>query len=185
MKGKILAGFCLFACLATAVHAEDTLPVAQEHFVGKDFASLIFLQEQNGKRGFKLTFAKPKKPIIEEKLELAGYSVVRQEYPFEKGEQTLLAQYLAQKNKEKRKILVLYSGYIGLLSNSEDYYFYVAEEYEKSIRYHAMFKSKPTAEQLKPIVEKALANPDGALVATRWAGKESEVFIYDSNRLTK
>lgn len=185
MKSKVLAGFCLFACLVVAVHAEDSLPVAQEHFVGKDFASLILLQEQNGKRGFKLKFDKPGKSIAEEKLELAGYSVVRQEYPFEKGEQTLLAQYIAQKNKEKRKILVLYSGHIGLLSNSEDYYFYVAEEYEKSIRYHAMFKSKPTAEQLKPVVEKALANPDGALVATRWAGKESEVFIYDSNRLTK
>jgi hypothetical protein len=95
----------------------------------------------------------------------------------------LLFRLNAKNEKEKRTVLVLYSGMLSLLAGTDNYYFYVAEEYKKSIRYYAMFKAEPSFELVSQVVESALKNPDGALVATRWAGKESEIFIYDNSRL--
>lgn len=183
MKSKFLPVIFSSILFANCSYAEIETTEAKETFMGKDFASLVLMQEQNGKKGFKLTYKKPKAATQEAPVEIAGYTVTTTQYAFEADEQTLFARYTATKDKEKREIVVLYNAYLSLLSGTNDFYFYVAEEYEKSIRYHAMFKSNPTHEQLKPIIEKALSNPDSALVATRWAGKESEIFIYDSTRL--
>jgi hypothetical protein len=176
----ILASLSIFA---SYVYAGE--PATNEVFVGKHFMSLVLNQEKNGKRGFRLQFEKVKKPVTESQLQLAGYEITSQKYSFNVGEQTLLFRFNAKKEKEKRTILVLYSGTLSVLAGTDNYYFYVAEEYQKSIRYYAMFNSEPSFESVSKIVESALNNPDGALVATRWAGKESEVFIYDNNRLTK
>lgn len=175
--------FAIITFFASHVYAEE--PTSNEVFVGKHFMSLVLNQEQNGKRGFRLQFEKVKKPESENQLQLGGYEVTSQKYNFKTGEQTLLFRINAKNKEEKRTILVLYNGMLSLLAGTDNYYFYVAEEYKKSIRYYAMFKAEPSFESVSEIVESALKNPDGALVATRWAGKESEVFIYDSNRLTK
>jgi len=185
MKTKFYSRIFFALLLSGIANAQEILPEAKETFVGKDFATLILMQEQNGKRGFKLTFDTPKRSANETSFEIAGYTVTAIDYPFEKGEQTLATKYIATKDKQKREIVTLYNAYLSLTSGTDDDYFYVAEGYEKSIRYYAMFKSRPTIEQLKPILDKSLTNPDSALAATKWAGKESEIFIYDSTRLTK
>lgn len=184
---KYLKAF-VFSAITLAAQisfAEGNDQASHQVFVGKDFMSLVLNQEQNGKRGFKLQFEKVKKPESESNAQLGGYEVNIQKFNFKTGEQTLLYRFNANKGKEKRAVLVLYSGMLSLLSGTENYYFYVAEEYQKSIRYHAMFNAEPSFEELSKVISAALENPESALVATRWAGKESEVFIYDSGRLKK
>ena len=181
MKKFQVVVLVVFSLLASYVAAEEV--GSTEVLVGKNFMSLVLNQEQNGKRGFRLQFDKVKKPESENQLKLGGYEVVAQKYSFRAGEQTLLFRLNAKNAKEKRAILVLYSGMLSLLAGTDNYYFYVAEEYKKSIRYYAMFKAEPSFELVSQVVESALKNPDVALVATRWAGKESEIFIYDNSRL--
>jgi len=177
--------FSAITLAAQVSFADENNQASHEVFIGKDFMSLVLNQEKNGKRGFKLQFDKVKKPESESKGQLGGFEVNVQKFSFKTGEQTLLYRFNANKGKEKRAVLVLYSGILSLLSGTENYYFYVAEEYQKSIRYHAMFNAEPSIEDLTKVVSTALENPESALVATRWVGKESEVFIYDSSRLKK
>lgn len=181
---KVLV-FSVIAFIAQVAIAEENNQKSNKVFLGKDFMSLVLNQKKNGKRGFKLQFEKVKKPESESNVQLGGFDVNAQKFSFKAGEQTLLYRFNANKDKEKRTVLVLYSGMLSLLSDTENYYFYVAEEYQKSIRYYAMFNAKPSFEELSEVVSIALKNPESALVATRWAGKESEIFIYDSDRLKK
>lgn len=184
---KYLKAFVLsvITLVAQASFAEENNQTSNQVYIGKDFMSLVLNQEKNGKRGFKLQFEKVKKPESESSVQLSGYEVNVQKFNFKTGEQTLLYRFNANKGKEKRAVLVLYSGMLSLLSGTENYYFYVAEEYQKSIRYYAMFNAEPSFDELNRVISTALENPESALVATRWAGKESEVFIYDSGRLKK
>ena len=186
IKLLLLSIFALTVQYTTA--AEEVQKAASEDLIGSHFLILVGAQEANGKRGFHLTYDKPKKAINKSTLEIAGYNVDVEQYSFEAGMQTILYRFKASKENAKREINVLYSGMLSFTagtSGGDGYYFYVAEEYEKTIRYHAIYINEPSIEQLKAVVEKALMNPDSALVATRWAGKESEVFIYDSSRLKK
>ncbi len=116
---------------------------------------------------------------------MGEFQVEIQKFTSEKSPQTLLYRFKTVNGKQSREILVLYSGVVSLLAKPDGFYFYVAEEYEKSIRYYSMYNGEPKLEALKKVVEAALLNPYSALVATRWAGKESEIFIYDSTRLIK
>ena len=174
----------LFVVLASSAFAESS-PDSNEVFLGKNFSMLVLDQEKDGKRGFRLTHNKPKKKNAEsvELIQLGEFQVEVQKFTFEKGPQTLLYRFKAKGGGQSREILVLYSGLVSLLAKPDGFYFYVAEEYEKSIRYYSMFNGEPKIDALKRVVEAALLHPDSALVATRWAGKESEFFIYDSTRL--
>lgn len=168
--------------------AEDNRKEVIESFSGSYFMILVGNQEAAGKKGFHLKHDKPKKTTQSLTTEIAGYAVKVEQFPFEPDMQTILYRFSAEKGKEKREIKVLYNGMLSFTaaSSGEDgMYFYVAEEYQKTIRYYAIYKNEPDIDVLKILVEKALLNPDSALVATRWAGKESEIFIYDSSRLTK
>lgn len=177
---------CILATLSLAIVSPVFAEVTSESnevFLGVNFATLVMDQEKDGKRGFHLIYKKPKKAEFIETIPLGEFQVEIQKFTSEKGPQTLMYRFKSADRKPSREILVLYSGIVSLLAKPEGFYFYVAEEYEKSIRYYAMYNGEPTLETLKKVVQAALVNPDSALVATRWAGKESEIFIYDSNRL--
>jgi len=174
----------LFVATISSTFAEEASE-SNEVFLGVNFATLVMDQEKDGKRGFHLIHNKPKKAESVESIQLGEFQVEVQKFASEKGPQTLLYRFKAVNGKQSREILVLYSGIVSLLAKPEGFYFYVAEEYEKSIRYYSMYNGEPKLETLKKVVETALSNPDSALVATKWAGKESEIFIYDSNRLKK
>lgn len=180
--GSVVLGF--FTLLPFLVCAQEQKE-AVENFKGSNFLILVGNQESNGKKGFHLTYEKPKKPVATQSFQLAGYDVKLEQFSFEPGMQTVLYRFVALKGKEKREIDVLYSGMLSLVAGGDGFYFYVAEEYQKSIRYYAMYINEPGIESAKKVVETALQNADSALVATRWAGKESSIFIYDSKRLTE
>lgn len=179
---RVFAIVCLSLSPFVSVAEEKTKP-AEEVFDGSNFMILVGLQEQDGKRGFHLKYDKPQKAKALETYESGGYKVDAEQFSFGKGMQTVLHRFKAKGEKEKREIVVLYSGMLGLVAGGDGYYFYVAEEYKRSIRYYAMFNAEPTFEQAKQVVDSALTNPDSALIATTWEGKESSVFIFDSKRL--
>ncbi len=179
-----IIGALLFTFFATICTAKEVNDPAQPIFSGKLFMTLVLNQEKDGKRGFHLTYKKGKKGPAINTGSLAGYEIKTDTFNFVPGMQTLLYKFNAKGPKGKRKIFVLYNGLLSLIAEN-GFYFYIAEEYEKSIRYYAMFDAQPSLEQVTSVIESALADPDTALVATRWEGKESSIFIYDSERLSK
>lgn len=182
---KIQILLAAVAFCVSSTYANQQSVASNQVFSAKNYMTLVFDQESNGKKGFKLQYAKPKSPVSESKQTLGGFETLIKKYDFEKGQQTLLFLIEAKKGKEKRRLLVLYSGLLSYMAGTEGFYFYLAEEYEKSIRYYAMFNSEPSLAEVTMVAEQALANPDSALIATKWAGKESEIFIYDGDRLQK
>jgi hypothetical protein len=179
MKRFIL--IALILGLYTSAHAE----ISKETFKGSNFMLLVASQETEGKKGFRLTYDSPASKPSKEIHQIADYEITLEKFPYSPGIQTLLFRITAKKEKQERKLYVLYSGMVSYTAGTDSFYFYLSEEYQKSIRYYAMYMGEPTTETILKALEPALTNPDSALIATRWAGKESEVFIFDSNRLTK
>lgn len=177
----ILLCISLFPAISNAA---DRKTEAGEVYKGSNFLILVGSLEAEGKKGFHLTHENSENPISTQTLQLAGYNVEQEQYAFEKGIQTLLYRFIASREGEKREISVFYNGLLSLAAGGSGFYFYIAEEYQKSIRYYAMYNNEPSIDAVKAQVANALQNPDSALVATRWKGKEASIFIYDSTRLS-
>ncbi|MCH1918765.1 hypothetical protein L9G15_04895 [Shewanella sp. A3A] len=182
---SLITTFVLAVVLITpTASASEASVTAHQVFEGKLFMALVLMQEQNGESGFKLEFDDPGAATGESTMLLGDYQATANEFALKNGIQTLRYRITAKNNDETRTFYVLYSGIVSLLAETNKHYFFIAEEYQNTIRYYAMFDAAPSLADLSHIIKDALVKPDSALIATRWSGKESEVLIF-SDKLTQ
>jgi hypothetical protein len=194
-RAKIFLGqLIMMLCFAEPVLAENGDLIVDEEcselsetsskevFDRKAFLALAVMVETQLEDGFSLKYETPEVKCRLDQ-ELAKLPVSTTLYKWEKGEQTLLYQYVVAGDKP-RTIRVLYNGMLSFL-RKDGAYFYVTENRDKEVYFYRIFKGLPGPNLVQDTIEGILTGDIIPPIGAEWVAEDKSLNLnaYDLDRL--